>query len=63
MISCYDKLVTGRKGYELYAISIKFLNCRMETLSVWKNLKFVVLERFKSELANGLLLAFLIPLK
>ena len=33
---------------KLSAILIKFENCRLQTLSVWKGLKSVVWERVKS---------------
>ena len=36
-------LPVWRTVYHLY----KILNCRLQTLSVWKGLKFVVLERVK----------------
>ena len=37
---------------ELSAIFIKFVNCRLQALSVWKSLKLVVWERVKGWLVN-----------
>ena len=34
---------------ELSAIFIKFLNCCLQALSVWKSLDFIILERVKDE--------------